>query len=54
MAVRHGIDMDALEEFVAYAKQNPDDVQFTLSAAATYEGTCAHSLARVDGLRARW
>ncbi|WP_226008231.1 OsmC family protein [Natrinema salinisoli] len=44
----HGIDLETLEGFAAHAAENPDAVQFGLGASATYEGTAAHSLAKVD------
>ena len=44
----HGIDVEQLEAFASHASQHPEEVQLGLSAAATYEGTCAHSLARID------
>lgn len=47
--VSHGVDLDAFESFAAHAAENPEEVQFGLRARATYEGTCAHSLAKVDG-----
>jgi uncharacterized OsmC-like protein len=46
--VTHGVDVDRLEEFAEHATENPDEVQLGLGARSTYEGTCAHSLARVD------
>ncbi|MBX0326045.1 OsmC family protein [Halomicroarcula sp. F13] len=44
----HGVDLETLEEFAEFAAENPDDVQLGLGARSTYEGTCAHSLAKVD------
>ncbi len=44
----HGIDLDTLDGFAAHAAENPEAVQFGLQASATYEGTAAHSLAKVD------
>lgn len=44
----HGIDLETLEGFATHAAENPDAVQFGLGASATYEGTAAHSLAKVD------
>ena len=44
----HGIDLETLEGFAAHAAANPEAVQFGLGASATYEGTAAHSLAKVD------
>ena len=46
--VSHGIDLKKFEGFAEYAAENPEDVQFGLGARSTYEGTCAHSLAKVD------
>lgn len=39
----HGIDMTAHEEFLAYAEENPDAVQFVLSAVGTDEGRVLHT-----------
>ncbi|MDS0475397.1 OsmC family protein [Natrinema sp. 1APR25-10V2] len=44
----HGIDLETLEGFAAHAAESPEAVQFGLGASATYEGTAAHSLAKVD------
>lgn len=44
-----GVDTDTLAGFAAHAEANPDEVQLGLGAKATYEGTAAHSLAKVDG-----
>ena len=46
--IAHGIDLETLEGFAEYAADNPDAVQFGLGARSTYEGTAAHSLAKVD------
>lgn len=46
--VTHGVDTEELAAFAEYAAANPEEVQFGLSARATYEGTCAHSLASID------
>lgn len=46
--ILHGVDRNALDAFAEHAATNPDEVQFGLGAAATYEGTCVHSLAKVD------
>ncbi|MDQ2050282.1 OsmC family protein [Natronolimnohabitans sp. A-GB9] len=46
--VIHGIDLETLGGFVDHAADHPDEVQLGLAAAATYEGTAAHSLAKVD------
>ncbi|WP_144799916.1 OsmC family protein [Halorubrum depositum] len=44
----HGIDLETLEGFAEHAAENPEAVQLGLGAAATYEGTAAHSLAKID------
>ena len=44
----HGIDLETLEGFAEHAAANPDAVQLGLGASATYEGTAAHSLAKID------
>ena len=46
--VNHGVDVDKLEGFAEYAAEHPDEVQLGLGARSTYEGTCAHSLAKID------
>lgn len=46
--IAHGIDLETLEGFAEHAANNPDAVQLGLGASAAYEGTAAHSLARVD------
>lgn len=46
--VTHGVDLETFEAFADHAARNPDDVQFELGARSTYEGTCAHSLAKID------
>lgn len=46
--VKQGVDLEQFEEFVQYATDNPDDVQFELGARALYEGRLFHSLAKVD------
>ena len=46
--VRHGVDVGEFEAFAEYAAENPQAVQFGLGARSTYEGKCAHSLAKVD------
>ncbi|WP_312911742.1 OsmC family protein [Natronosalvus caseinilyticus] len=46
--VNHGIDIEQFEEFAEFAAENPNGVQLGLAARSTYEGTCAHSLAKVD------
>lgn len=47
--VLDGVDREQLAAFAGYAADHPDEVQFGLEARATYEGTCAHSLAKIDG-----
>lgn len=44
----HGVDRETLEGFAEHAANNPESVQLGLGAAATYEGTAAHSLATID------
>ncbi|QFU81819.1 OsmC family protein [Natronorubrum aibiense] len=44
----HGIDLETLEGFAQHAAENPEAVQLGLGATATYEGTAAHSLAKID------
>ncbi|GAA0241825.1 OsmC family protein [Haladaptatus pallidirubidus] len=46
--VNHGVDIEQLEGFAEFAAENSDEVQLGLSARSTYEGTCAHSLAKMD------
>ena len=46
--VTHGIDLETLDGFANHAAEHPEEVQFGLGASATYEGTAAHSLAKVD------
>ncbi|WP_227352647.1 OsmC family protein [Haladaptatus salinisoli] len=49
--VNHGVDVERLGEFAARAAENPDEVRLGLGARSTYEGTCAHSLAKMDSYR---
>ena len=49
--VSHGVDVEQLEGFAEFAAENPDEVKLGLGARSTYEGTCAHSLAKVDSYR---
>ncbi|OYR38495.1 OsmC family protein [Halorubrum sp. Eb13] len=44
----HGIDLETLEGFAEHAADDPEAVQLGLEASATYEGTAAHSLAKID------
>ena len=46
--VAHGIDLETLEGFAEHASEHPEAVQLGLGASATYEGTAAHSLAKID------
>lgn len=46
--INDGVDLETLESFAAHAAENPEAVQLGLGARATYEGTCAHSLAAID------
>ena len=46
--INHGVDIDKLESFAEYATEHPDEVQLGLGARSTYEGTCAHSMAKMD------
>ena len=44
----HGVDMAAHEEFLAYAKENPEAVQFVLSAVGTDEGRVLHTRSKTQ------
>jgi len=44
----HGIDLETLGGFAEHAAENPEAVKLGLGASATYEGTAAHSLAKID------
>ncbi|MFD1564600.1 OsmC family protein [Haloarchaeobius amylolyticus] len=46
--IAHGIDLETLDGFAEHAANHPEAVQFGLGAVATYEGTAAHSLAKID------
>ncbi|MDJ1431606.1 OsmC family protein [Halostagnicola sp. A-GB9-2] len=46
--IAHGIDLETLDGFAEHAAGHPEEVQFGLRASATYEGTAAHSLAKID------
>lgn len=46
--VKDGVDLEEFHEFVEYATENPEAVQFELSARALSEGRLFHSLAKVD------
>jgi uncharacterized OsmC-like protein len=43
-----GVHLETFEGFAEFAAENPEAVQLGLSARSTYEGTCAHSLAKID------
>jgi uncharacterized OsmC-like protein len=43
-----GVHLETFEGFAEYAAENPEAVQLGLGARSTYEGTCAHSLAKID------
>jgi hypothetical protein len=45
--VRYGVDGGKLAEFVDYARENPDDVQFELRADGYWEGRAFHTLSKV-------
>ena len=44
----HGVDMAAHEDFLAYAEENPEAVQFVLSAVGTDEGRVLHTRSRTQ------
>ena len=44
----HGIDMAAHEAFLAYAAENPEAVQFVLSAVGTDEGRVLHTRSKTQ------
>ncbi len=46
--IAHCIDLETLDRFVEHAAEEPEAVQLGLGAVATYEGTAAHSLAKID------
>ena len=46
-AVRYGVDSDDLAEFVDFARENPDDVQFELRANGYWEGRAFHTLSKI-------
>jgi len=46
--VTHGVDTEELAAFAEHATEHPEEVQLGLGAVATYEGTAAHSLAKID------
>ena len=46
--ISHGIELEALEGFTEHAAEHPEAVQLGLRASAIYEGTAAHSLAKID------
>ncbi|WP_435178105.1 OsmC family protein [Halorussus sp. AFM4] len=45
--VRYGVDAEKFGEFVEYARENPEDVQFELGAAGHWEGRTFHTLSKV-------
>ena len=45
--VRYGVDSGTLAEFVDFARENPDDVQFELSANGYWEGRAFHTLSKI-------
>ena len=47
-SIIQGVDTEELEQFREFAEANPEAITLGLAARATYEGTCAHSLAKVD------
>ena len=46
--VSQGVDTEELAAFAEHAAEDPSAVQLGLGASATYEGTAAHSLAKID------
>lgn len=46
--VKQGVDLEEFHEFVEYATDNPEEVQFELGARGLYEGRLFHSLAKLD------
>jgi len=44
----HGVDMAAHEEFLAYAEENPEAIQFVLSAVGTDEGRVLHTRSKTQ------
>ena len=44
----HGIDVAAHEEFLAFAEENPEAVQFVLSAVGTDEGRVLHTRSKTQ------
>jgi len=45
----HGVDPDRLDAFTDHVAEHPEEVTLGLGARSTYEGTCGHSLSKVDG-----
>lgn len=45
--VRYGVDSETLAEFVDFARENPADVQFELSAKGYWEGRAFHTLSKI-------
>ena len=46
--ISDGVDLKTLEGFAEHAAEHPEAVHLGLGATATYEGTAAHSLAKID------
>ncbi|WP_331236030.1 OsmC family protein [Natronorarus salvus] len=44
----HGVELDRLDAFAERAAEHPDAITLGLGARSTYEGTCGHSLSKVD------
>ncbi len=47
MTVRHGVDVDKLEEFRTFLKDNPDKGRLRLQARAVYEGQAGRSTVHI-------
>ena len=47
MAVRHSVDVDKLEEFRSFLKDNPEKGQLRLQAKAVYEGQAGRSTVHI-------
>lgn len=45
--VRYGVNSETLAEFVDFARENPADVQFELSAKGYCEGRAFHTLSKI-------
>lgn len=44
-----GVDTEQLGAFAEHAAEHPEEVELGLEARAIYEGTCAHSLGKIEG-----